>query len=138
MYETLIRIKKYKRLRKMLMERRSFSRLKIEIPALLIKNGEELDVLITDICEQGISFKSLQKMSGGLKVDDLISIEFFDSFTVGNQEENKVLICRAKIRHIEQIENSDKISVGCYIYNQEFMEYATKRKFAEYFKNRRA
>ncbi len=116
-------------------ERRDYSRLKVGLKGLAFKDGEELDFTIADICEIGICMEVLADKAGGIKIHDLLRIEFIDELRIGRKSEEYVLICRAKVKHIEK-KDGNKLIIGCYIYSYEFNEYVTRKKFEDYLNNK--
>ncbi len=113
------------------MDRRDYTRLVLNVNAVLFKQGEELSCVITNISEQGIGIQTKASKSGVLKVNDAVQIVFIDTFNFGTKPMSTTNICKAKIMHIEKL--GSLLKVGCFIHDPAYIDYVRKRKFSDYY-----
>lgn len=116
------------------MERRTYSRLTVDIPGTLIKNNQEIPINIYNICENGIGFRYKFKDCPDnftFKKNEVFEITFYDE---SNNEINvikdsqRVQICKFEVKQIRKHSTHAYIGGVLKSSDNEYANYVLNKK----------
>ena len=113
-----------------MLDKRAYSRIDLSVPAILhdSRQNREISCQVKNISETGVCFQIPlnERYIENIKNNEYIHFQFIDTYMYGKSEETDVLSTDCLIRYVKVDENS--MTIGGYVTEKGFQEYASKRE----------